>query len=148
MLARAGNGTSSPRPWGCFSGELNVEVSVIVFPTPVGVFPDPLMLVRALASLPHARGGVSFRAAYAVSVEQSSPRPWGCFYIGGIEVLANEVFPTPVGVFLTQDRKAAVLACLPHARGGVSNPQGSQGSGARSSPRPWGCFRRCRCCRL
>ena len=99
MLARAGNGTSSPRPWGCFSGELNVEVSVIVFPTPVGVFPDPLMLVRALESLPHARGGVSFRAAYAVSVEQSSPRPWGCFY-GFADPMGDAVvFPTPVGVF-------------------------------------------------
>ena len=31
---------SSPRPWGCFSAERGIEYGVIVFPTPVGVFPS------------------------------------------------------------------------------------------------------------
>jgi len=71
----------SPRPWGCFRGCLRRPACACVFPTPVGVF----LLIRAaimvLASIPHARGGVS-DALSAVSKELTySPRPWGCFYV-------------------------------------------------------------------
>ena len=31
-------GASSPRPWGCFYGEIGDEDIISVFPTPVGVF--------------------------------------------------------------------------------------------------------------
>ena len=37
-----GNGLSSPRPWGCFSGSWQWQALLRVFPTPVGVFPCPL----------------------------------------------------------------------------------------------------------
>ena len=35
----------------------------------------------------------------------------------------------------------ARLACLPHARGGVSNKRRMAAGARQSSPRPWGCFR-------
>ena len=30
----------------------------------------------------------------------SSPRPWGCFHDSMVVIVGDEVFPTPVGVFL------------------------------------------------
>ena len=50
------------------------------------------------------------------------------------------VFPTPVGVFLGATYYFAFEACLPHARGGVSNAVGFLFFENSSSPRPWGCF--------
>ena len=50
------------------------------------------------------------------------------------------VFPTPVGVFLSQDTAMCLVLGLPHARGGVSVVSLGFSGGAKSSPRPWGCF--------
>ena len=50
---------SSPRPWGCFQRPRGHPVVLVVFPTPVGVFPSLNPLRTLLAGLPHARGGVS-----------------------------------------------------------------------------------------
>ncbi len=50
-----------------------------VFPTPVGVFPQTGLLIDQKLGLPHARGGVSIISEGGKYVEQSSPRPWGCF---------------------------------------------------------------------
>ena len=70
--------------------------------------------------LPHARGGVSkeLQAEYARNL--SSPRPWGCFHVYCRIIIYNQVFPTPVGVFLTGLSIMLQKKCLPHARGGVS----------------------------
>ncbi len=70
----------------------------------------------------------------------SSPRTWGCFSPAGQQAPARDVFPTHVGVFLTDWIDAAAAASLPHARGGVSCMSASAKRGARSSPRTWGCF--------
>ena len=50
------------------------------------------------------------------------------------------VFPTPVGVFLRNNRKNWANNRLPHARGGVSVPVNDARELWESSPRPWGCF--------
>ena len=76
------------------------------------------------AGLPHARGGVSFKAISKRLEARSSPRPWGCFLMHDLVLSAGPVFPTPVGVF---PKKPAYSGRL---RG--------------SSPRPWGCFPVCR----
>ena len=111
---------SSPRPWGCFPVVLRLRPDVCVFPTPVGVFPPGGATRRALAGLPHARGGVSETGVQYQHQTESSPRPWGCFQRSTHGLRQRSVFPTPVGVFLR----------LPawHRR---RSP---------SSPRPWGCF--------
>ena len=70
---------SSPRPWGCFSPQKHPHWTIIVFPTPVGVFPVPTGKPMPCPSLPHARGGVSHGAATIRACDKSSPRPWGCF---------------------------------------------------------------------
>ncbi len=50
---------SSPRPWGCFYSFNDDSGRLVVFPTPVGVFPLNFFGSRVAQSLPHARGGVS-----------------------------------------------------------------------------------------
>ena len=70
---------SSPRPWGCFFARLLSFDARTVFPTPVGVFPHPVLRAHPFRRLPHARGGVSpLRCGYHTQ-QPSSPRPWGCF---------------------------------------------------------------------
>ena len=53
---------------------------------------------------------------------------------------SKSVFPTPVGVFLRKKCFPSTKRCLPHARGGVSQPARRDRRTSRSSPRPWGCF--------
>ena len=71
-------------------------------------------------SLPHARGGVSELTLSACWTSSSSPRTWGCFLSRHQAAFLCVVFPTHVGVFLTNEELQAVLA--------------------ESSPRTWGCF--------
>ena len=132
--------TSSPRPWGCFSRLRRGVRPRGVFPTPVGVFPSPLRSGRSASGLPHARGGVSAFALSATNAAVSSPRPWGCFPRRVPDARRGRVFPTPVGVFLDDFLKATDARSLPHARGGVSGPNGKGVEEEVSSPRPWGCF--------
>ena len=112
-----------------------------VFPTHVGVFLHIAGLTYAVASLPHACGGVSSVAARSVKVARSSPRMWGCFWETGENVKALEVFPTHVGVFLTNRYISPEWYGLPHACGGVSSFTPSTSQTKASSPRMWGCFR-------
>ena len=91
---------SSPRQWGCFLYTWQTVIHILVFPTPVGVFPTALLLMGKFGCLPHASGGVSTIFSKIKTVCQSSPRQWGCF----CQLLplrsGRLVFPTPVGVFL------------------------------------------------
>ena len=95
------NITSSPRPWGCFLKRRDIDAFKKVFPTPVGVFLMAEQEKAANESLPHARGGVSPSARFWIDIRGSSPRPWGCFPRGIVLPECVEVFPTPVGVFLS-----------------------------------------------
>ena len=91
---------SSPRSWGCFYIWLLLMNTVEVFPTLVGVFLFYRLHRGNAHGLPHARGGVSDRSPPARSPAPSSPRSWGCFYIGMRGAITSAVFPTLVGVFL------------------------------------------------
>lgn len=66
----------------------------------MGVFPWPRATGGTVASLPHARGGVSEMVSAPLTRIRSSPRTWGCFQ-GAVE---------------EEDTDQR----LPHARGGVS----------------------------
>ena len=131
---------SSPRPWGCFRCAIAYRINTWVFPTPVGVFLPVSCGTDSTPGLPHARGGVSVGAVLACGDEQSSPRPWGCFYSGLLRVGFFPVFPTPVGVFLAPRWSASRTPCLPHARGGCF-PRKKAGSLIESVfPTPVGVF--------
>ena len=133
-----------------------------VFPTHVGVFPQPRCFPQDSGGLPHARGGVSGggtrpdtplglpHARGGVSQDTnavawyawSSPRTWGCFLQALSQKTACPVFPTHVGVFLTLMTRRGMWECLPHARGGVSGRFEKDIPSKKSSPRTWGCFYR------
>ena len=131
---------SSPRPWGCFSPQYCKSDLTFVFPTPVGVFLSPGKKTKQPVGLPHARGGVSATSTNDVLAVESSPRPWGCFFLAGKKATGTLVFPTPVGVFLRANRPWQCREGLPHARGGVSFKWSAASRSCASSPRPWGCF--------
>ena len=132
--------TSSPRAWGCFQRGRQRRVPRAVFPTRVGVFPQALAVSTRIGGLPHARGGVSPDKAADAAQRMSSPRAWGCFYGKRIDGVISSVFPTRVGVFLRDKRRARDCYSLPHARGGVSKSSRPPACCLESSPRAWGCF--------
>ena len=132
--------TSSPRPWGCFHLSFELDYAFGLFPTPVGVFLQELCALSQHPPLPHARGGVSRCFPRGLSYKSSSPRPWGCFQRLCPQSRQSALFPTPVGVFPTEDGKWLKKKSLPHARGGVSQKVFVHFPVSPSSPRPWGCF--------
>ena len=131
---------SLPHARGVFPNEPRDVQRQYVFPTPVGVFPEPWLTYSQQPSLPHARGGVSSSPSSFSEWISSSPRPWGCFQCSQLCDVLDFVFPTPVGVFPSIPRKGSGWTCLPHARGGVSVFMSSSDVPTASSPRPWGCF--------
>ena len=66
---------------------------------------------------------------------------WGCFCRRLPTMYVSLVFPTHVGVFLTEAFLSAAASSLPHACGGVSPITASLPRHTVSSPRMWGCFR-------
>ena len=120
--------------------EVGTETVPEVFPTPVGVFPALAFAAALLLGLPHARGGVSQVQWRVEDAKKSSPRPWGCFLVIHLTPPMPQVFPTPVGVFLSIFATRTCNRSLPHARGGVSSSVFFRRSSSSSSPRPWGCF--------
>ena len=94
---------------------------------------------------PHARGGVSKPEENLSELSEFSPRPWGCFHLSGYHGRNGRVFPTPVGVFLSNEIALIEKESFPHARGGVSLVFLAIMRKTLFSPRPWGCFcaRRC-----
>ena len=131
---------SSPRSWGCFSAEGVEALSVVVFPTLVGVFLVPSSSIRGCFCLPHARGGVSSRCKSGWAWLRSSPRSWGCFLKADAGACNGDVFPTLVGVFPAWRVSSSSICSLPHARGGVSITLDLLRGWGVSSPRSWGCF--------
>ena len=75
--------------------------SVVVFPTPVGMFRFHKARPPVPPSFPHARGDVPEAYAKAGDAQKFSPRPWGCSFIGIHFAVRYQVFPTPVGMFRT-----------------------------------------------
>ena len=140
VLFRGADNGSSPRAWGCFCLTLTSRQEKPVFPTCVGVFPQPRRRGPAHLCLPHVRGGVSDPLWGAAFRDASSPRAWGCF-CGVLDAARfQSVFPTCVGVFPVWRTTITVSLSLPHVRGGVSCCIGVSFPLVASSPRAWGCF--------
>ncbi len=96
---------SSPHKWGCFYVIAKRLALGTVFPTQVGVFPSNGQRLMTVFRLPHTSGGVSIRAVLEKAAELSSPHTWGCFYLSNVPRALRRVFPTHVGVFLTQGKQ-------------------------------------------
>ena len=131
---------SSPRPWRCFHRANELLRFHPVFSTSVEVFLDEGCTEEEPECLLHVRGGVSRMGFDASLSSSSSPRPWRCFHFSECTSRLREVFSTSVEVFLRSSKPTAVLRCLLHVRGGVSDGCEPEASSPASSPRPWRCF--------
>ena len=140
MPCGAFGGESSPRTWGCFFFISDNPLDLRVFPTHVGVFLPASSFEARGFRLPHARGGVSRHSGCFCVFPRSSPRTWGCFFLGLYPPFLFAVFPTHVGVFLNGGAHGDHFIGLPHARGGVSFFRVFAQGTVPSSPRTWGCF--------
>ena len=134
---------SSPCAWGCFQRPTQEGGNVFVFPMCVGVFPFVSPAIPFYLCLPHVRGGVSDYIYSVNDDEVSSPCAWGCFLTGKDGGPISYVFPMCVGVFPQCMACWMRCGCLPHVRGGVSQPSDVMQNPAQSSPCAWGCFCRC-----
>ncbi len=76
----------------------------------------------------------------AVIDVESSPHLWGCFRRRRALAGGQQVFPTPVGVFLASESKKQRYQGLPHTCGGVSIEFDVIDITDESSPHLWGCF--------
>ncbi len=133
---------SSPHTWGCFCDVNFRLISIIVFPTHVGVFLKAMNNTQLRGGLPHTRGGVSMGCSVRAANEASSPHTWGCFRLFFISFILRYVFPTRVGVFLIGVPFVGPEIGLPHTRGGVSVISALFQRRPPSSPHAWGCFYR------
>ncbi|VGE38653.1 Domain of uncharacterised function (DUF2825) [Klebsiella quasipneumoniae] len=129
---------SSPRAWGCFLIPVGQLLCGEVFPTCVGVFLSIYEKIAIFWRLPHVRGGVSEDLQAQLYEAEFSPRAWGCFLDALLAVVADAVFPTCVGVFLTRRQLTGRFLCLPHVRGGVSIMMRTEWGASLSSPHAWG----------
>ena len=112
----------SPRRWGCFYLADCLLDGEEVFPTQVGMFPQPQISERLEARFPHAGGDVSRRTSSRLTASSFSPRRWGCFSIFRFH--------------------SSYLVSFPHAGGDVSTISTLPLFVFRFSPRRWGCFPR------
>ena len=73
---------SSPHGWGCFLMPVCNQLTAVVFPTWVGVFPICLSSWEEVkGNFPHMGGGVSIDHYNSESLTWSSPHGWGCFLV-------------------------------------------------------------------
>ena len=131
---------SSPPAWGVFLGAEKPPRYSGSLPTRVGVFLVLLLFLVVLVCLPHPRGGVSSFGRITGDEVGSSPPAWGCFQCSAPRRSDANVFPTRVGVFLSNRTFALFIMCLPHPRGGVSGIRWKVADAKASSPPAWGCF--------
>ena len=129
----------SPRPWGCSCQQIIMMYSLVVFPTPVGMFHEPRQQDRDARRFPHARGDVPHTTGKSQGAAAFSPRPWGCSFHPTFRSHPISVFPTPVGMFRSSLNRSATASCFPHARGDVPDAERAWHLREEFSPRPWGC---------
>ena len=110
---------SSPRMWGGSPTIHHRGRRAFVFPTHVGVFLPHRKMRKLSSGLPHACGGVPGDRRDPRHCCESSPRMWGCSYLGYAMNFGPYVFPTHVGVFLRLVSGLENMCRLPHACGGV-----------------------------
>ena len=125
----------SPRPWGCSAGIRQRRRKPRLFPTPVGMFRCSVEMDERSGSFPHARGDVPWGPWYVHFDTIFSPRPWGCSDRPVEAVSAQDLFPTPVGMFRRSAGRIRARRTFPHARGDVPHYDPAQGGPRRVAPR-------------
>ena len=92
-----------------------------------------------LETLPHTRGGVPLSRFCRQATSSSSPHTWGCPLSYMFPMLSALLFPTHVGVSLSDKNTEQKYFALPHTRGGVPHLVSFPLATLNSSPHTWGC---------
>ena len=111
----------SLRKWGCCLTPDGLGLSVMVFPTQVGVLLIHWRISSLLDCFPYASGGVALTNLWDELVCVFSLRKWGCCFFCPFPCLSWTVFPTQVGVLLLGFSFSCGLYCFPYASGGVAS---------------------------
>ena len=135
-------GCFSPRPWGCSDAHVADPPSVVLLPTPVGMFLTADRCTSSNRTSPHARGDVPQPRRRVLPDALFSPRPWGCSALLGPARQSQALLPTPVGMFRASSMSASDPTASPHARGDVPATMKPNCRRPAFSPRPWGCSAR------
>ncbi len=108
---------SSPRPWGTPGHDDAQDHRRRFIPTPVGNTISPAPPAVTTTVHPHARGEHNEYRANRITVDGSSPRPWGTQFRAAAEQLADRFIPTPVGNTAGLAFPPVARTVHPHARG-------------------------------
>ena len=129
---------SSPRPWGTLcEGEPDTLCGRFI-PTPVGNTFTQLLSESFRLVHPHARGEHIQEGEHIVTLNGSSPRPWGTLMTGTYGTDRRRFIPTPVGNTSILQWIRLPRSVHPHARGEHGNTIILPAELTGSSPRPWG----------
>ena len=117
---------------------MDVATIAEIFPTPVGMVLQHVLMRDCFPYFPHARGDGPPKAINKSVSPAFSPRPWGWSAEPNGYSAHKVIFPTPVGMVRRNSLPFAVNAHFPHARG--DGPCGATITipAALFSPRPWG----------
>ncbi len=131
---------SSPRLWGASEQRVGRVEHRRFIPTPVGSINRTPSPPRAGPVHPHACGEHVRKSSGLGGVGGSSPRLWGAWQVGEVEVAGERFIPTPVGSIRAGRLRLLRPAVHPHACG---EHNGCSAPGVRlngSSPRLWGAW--------
>ena len=112
---------------------------LIVFPTQVGVLPIQDSIFTDVVGFPYASGGVAALRTSDPLAQRFSLRKWGCCCCSKSCAAKLRVFPTQVGVLLTEPIPLAIKRSFPYASGGVAIKIIKLNSSTQFSLRKWGC---------
>ena len=129
----------SPRMWGCSAADQRRLALRQVFPTHVGMFRSAVVYISTSRGFPHACGDVPMLTIQLQLTTEFSPRMWGCSGHNGRRQSTERVFPTHVGMFLSERTDSMHTASFPHACGDVPFRVSLVHLERMFSPRMWGC---------
>ena len=89
-------------------------------------------------NFPHACGGEPYDKGTRVRVDGFSPRMWGWAPLMILSLYQHPIFPTHVGVSLSEDTSMYNSNYFPHACGGEPLAACIPSNGTPFSPRMWG----------
>ena len=131
-------GGSSPRPWGTRLPSYYLNPLDWFIPTPVGNTHRQSVTKVFHTVHPHARGEHIQEGEHIVTLNGSSPRPWGTLMTGTYGTDRRRFIPTPVGNTIWLRIIPDLDSVHPHARGEHPRQRQFLLTGVGSSPRPWG----------
>ena len=128
----------SPHAWGWTGFEERQWPMKDVFPTRVGMDPEPEPIVIDTPRVPHTRGDGPSDGTYHTRGIGCSPHAWGWTGYQSVRASPGFVFPTRVGMDRQRDRAIRPRAGVPHTRGDGPTLRCAGVPLTACSPHAWG----------